>query len=140
LVARALIGLGLAPGERVCLLGSNRPEWVEMDLGIMAAGGVPAGIYTTHTPPSIGYILRHSKARFLLIEGPRLWSRLERVGAAFLSEAVEHIIMMPATELPGPASAGPRLERLRDPRLLTWERFLAHGDDVPPSRVDARVR
>ena len=57
-VARALIAAGLDTGSVVCILGNNRPEWVEMDLAAMAIGAIPAGIYQTCSPEEIEYILK----------------------------------------------------------------------------------
>src|SRR5260221_14495028 len=58
--ARGFISLGHQPGENVCILGFNRIEWLVSDLAAMAAGGVPAGIYTTSSPEQVEYILSHS--------------------------------------------------------------------------------
>lgn len=46
----ALIALGLKPGESVCILGFNRPEWTIFDLASMWAGGHAAGIYASNSP------------------------------------------------------------------------------------------
>ncbi|MCA9714149.1 MAG: AMP-binding protein [Myxococcales bacterium] len=142
-VARALIDLGLRPGDRVCLLGFNRPEWVEMALGCMAVGVIPAGIYTGHAPAAIAHILRHSRARALLLEDLRYWPKLERTGDALAG--LEHIVLMRATALP--ESSETRDDAARDPggpgadpRLLSWEAFLARGDAVPDSAIDVRGR
>src|SRR5277367_1252420 len=45
--ARALVALGVKPGDVVCIFGYNRPEWVIMDIAAMMAGAAPAGIYFT---------------------------------------------------------------------------------------------
>src|SRR5690348_12854992 len=47
--ARAYVGLGVKPGEKVSIVGPNRPEWLIADLGAIAAGAVPAPIYPTLT-------------------------------------------------------------------------------------------
>src|SRR5574341_2285259 len=67
--AHALMALGMAPGERVGILGENRPEWLYSDLGIQSAGGVSVGVYATNSPEQVGYILEHSDARFVVAEG-----------------------------------------------------------------------
>src|SRR5690242_2373604 len=41
------LGLGIAPGERVALLCSTRPEWTYCHLAITLAGGVVVPIYPT---------------------------------------------------------------------------------------------
>ena len=61
-VARALMALGFQPGETVCILGFNRPEWAIMDIGAMAAGGAPAGIYTTCSSSEVVYIVQHAES------------------------------------------------------------------------------
>ena len=38
------------------------------DVGAMAAGAIPAGIYTTSSPAECAYILNHSEAPVLLVE------------------------------------------------------------------------
>ena len=39
-IARGLIDLGLAPGERAAVLCTTRPEWTYASFGISSAGGV----------------------------------------------------------------------------------------------------
>src|SRR4051812_19985201 len=67
-VARALVALDFKPGEKVCILGFNREEWVAFDLGAMVAGGAPAGIYTTCSPNEVQYIIDHSESPIVLLE------------------------------------------------------------------------
>ncbi|MGH2348310.1 MAG: AMP-binding protein, partial [bacterium] len=68
-VANALIALGVAPGERVGVIGENRPEWLYSDLGIQSAGGVTTGIYATNSPEQVHYILEHAESRVIIVEG-----------------------------------------------------------------------
>jgi long-chain acyl-CoA synthetase len=67
-VAAGLVGAGLRPGDRVAILGQNRPEWLYCHLGTMAAGGATCGIYPTSSSDQIAYLLGHSEARFLFLE------------------------------------------------------------------------
>jgi len=67
-VAAGLMSLGLARGERVAILGDNRPEWLYCDLGTMAAGGVTCGVYPTSAPEQIAYVVGHSETRILFVE------------------------------------------------------------------------
>jgi long-chain acyl-CoA synthetase len=59
-VAMGLISLGLKKGECVSIISENRPEWVYSDFGIMSAGGVTAGVYTTNAAEQCGYIVQNS--------------------------------------------------------------------------------
>ncbi len=67
-VAAGLISLGVGPGERVAILGENRPEWLICDLAAMTAGAVTCGIYTTSAPEQVAYIIGHSEAKVVFIE------------------------------------------------------------------------
>ncbi|AXI81057.1 long-chain fatty acid--CoA ligase [Peterkaempfera bronchialis] len=61
--ARAMIALGVRPGDRVALWGPNCPEWIFTALGIQAAGGVLVPLNTRFKAEEAGYILRKSGAR-----------------------------------------------------------------------------
>ena len=74
--AKALIALGFAPGQTVCILGFNRPEWAILDVGSMAAGGAPAGIYTTCSGPEVAYIVHHAESPVLLVEDQGQWDKI----------------------------------------------------------------
>jgi len=67
-VAMGLISLGLKKGECVSVISENRPEWVYSDFGIMSAGGVTAGIYTTNSAEQCSYIVQNSESRFYIAE------------------------------------------------------------------------
>ena len=77
--ARALISLGFAFGDRACILGFNRPEWVIFDLAAMMAGGAPAGIYTTCSPDEVAYILNHSESPVVLLENEEQWLQVRQL-------------------------------------------------------------
>src|SRR5687768_3950134 len=68
LAARALMALGVEPGECVVLIGANSPEWFIGNVGAIAAGGIPAGIYTTSTAEQCKYIAQHCEARVAFVE------------------------------------------------------------------------
>ena len=124
-VARALMTLGLEPGHRVCILGFNRPEWVLMDVGTMAAGGVPAGIYTTSSPAEIQYIAHHTEAQVILVEDHGQWNKVKEVREQL--PALKHVVLMD-----GAASVD-------DDLVLTWDEFLAKADGTEETALDARV-
>ena len=67
-VAAGLIALGLQQGDRVAVLGENRPEWLFCHLGTMSAGGVTCGVYPTSAPEQVAYVVGHSEAKVLFVE------------------------------------------------------------------------
>ncbi len=113
---RALLALGFEPGQTVCILGFNRPEWAVMDIAAMGAGGAPAGIYTTCSPVEVRYIVSHAEAPIILVENEDQWRKVlaERSNMPNL----KHVVTMKGC----PAIA--------DDMVMTWEEFLAKGDGV----------
>jgi fatty-acyl-CoA synthase len=77
-LANALLGLGLAPGDRVALLAYNAAEWMEIYAALAAAGLVAVPINFRLTPPEIAYIVQHSEARALIAQD-ELVDRLQPV-------------------------------------------------------------
>jgi long-chain acyl-CoA synthetase len=67
-VAGGLLSLGFRKGERGAILATSRPEWVIIDLGILAAGGATSTIYTSNTAEESAYILEDSGARVCFVE------------------------------------------------------------------------
>jgi HIP---CoA ligase len=68
-VAAALIGGGLAPGDRVAVWGPNDHYWVLAALGTLAAGGVLVPVSTRFTGPEALDAIGRSGARALFVAG-----------------------------------------------------------------------
>ena len=62
-----LVSLGLRPGDVVCIIGDNEPEWFWGEFAIQAAGGIATGIYVDSTPSEVKYIAAHSGAKFAIV-------------------------------------------------------------------------
>jgi acyl-CoA synthetase (AMP-forming)/AMP-acid ligase II len=67
-LANALLGLGLAPGDRVAILAYNRIEWMEIYIALAKAGLVAVPVNFRLLAPEIQYIVEHSSARALIVE------------------------------------------------------------------------
>ncbi len=92
-LANALIHLGVRPGDGVALIGSNRPDWVISQMGISAAGAVPAPIYVTNTVDQVAYIVRHCRAKVAICDDEaRLQKYLQALDEGLVD--VDHIITM----------------------------------------------
>jgi long-chain acyl-CoA synthetase len=61
-----LISLGLEPGDKVSILGENKPEWYWAELGVQAAGGVVIGIFTDCMSNEVKYFVGHSDSKFVI--------------------------------------------------------------------------
>src|SRR5258708_33066827 len=75
-LARGLVALGIAPGDRVALAAESRPEWVIADLAIMSAGAITVPAYTTNTIEDHRHILGNSGARAVITSKPPLSERI----------------------------------------------------------------
>jgi len=84
--------IGLQPGDRVCLVSENRPEWLISDLGIMAAGCVTVPTYTTNTVRDHSHILENSAARAVIVSSQKLAKNL--VPAVLTQNECRHVIGM----------------------------------------------
>jgi long-chain acyl-CoA synthetase len=122
--ARALITLGVEPGGTVSILGFNRPEWSIMLLAAMAAGGAGSGIYTTNSPQEVQYIVEHAESSVVLLENEHQWTKIEQVRDQL--PKLRHVVMMRGT-------------KIDDPLVLSWEAFLARGDETEESVLDQRI-
>ncbi len=80
-IAKGLIALGIAPGERVSILSDTRPEWTIADLGSFCAGTVVAPIYHTNSPEECEYVLRHSEAQAVFCEDASQLAKINLIKA-----------------------------------------------------------
>jgi len=61
-----LISLGLEPGDKVSILGENKPEWYWAEIATQSARGVVVGIFTDCMPKEVKYFVEHSDSRFII--------------------------------------------------------------------------
>jgi len=62
-----LVSLGLEPGDVVCIIGDNEPEWFWAEFATQAAGGIATGIFVDSIPSEVKYIAAHSDAKFAIV-------------------------------------------------------------------------
>jgi long-chain acyl-CoA synthetase len=118
---KALMKMAVGEGDVVSILGNNRPEWSLMLLGAMGAGGTGAGIYASNAPEEVSYIVNHSESKVIIAEDSTQFEKI-------LSEwnnmpTLAHVVMMEGAETHS------------DGRVMSWEDFLASGDDIDDSVV-----
>ena len=103
---------GILPGDRVALVSTNRPDYLEALFGIWAAGAMAVPANAKLHPKEIGFILEHSGAK-LVLAGPK-----EAAGLGAVSGS------LPVLELGSPE----------------WQAALAHEPaTVHPARPEDRA-
>ncbi|RYJ01016.1 MAG: hypothetical protein EON47_12090, partial [Acetobacteraceae bacterium] len=120
-LAAALRQAGVRPGDVVAIMAPNTPEMLEAHYGVPMAGGVLLTINIRLDGPAIGFILRHSEAKFLLVD--REFTRVVR-GAVPEGLPVVDII---DSEAPAGEPLGAQ----------DYEGFLAGGDPAAPIHTPA---
>jgi long-chain acyl-CoA synthetase len=115
----ALAGEGLAPGERVAVMLKNCVEWVIFDQAALGLGLVTVPLYLDDRPESGAYILKHSGAKLLLIEG-----RFQHKKIADMTGSVATLERIVSLTRPDAEPA--------DPRLAVAADWLAAAGAPPP--------
>ncbi|HEV8586239.1 MAG TPA: AMP-binding protein, partial [Methylomirabilota bacterium] len=67
-IALGLASLGFRRGDKVAIVGDNRPELYWAVLATQALGGVPVPLYQDSIEKEIEYIIDHAEARFAIVE------------------------------------------------------------------------
>lgn len=75
-LAAGLIARGFEAGGHAGILSENRREWVQAQLGIMAAGGVTVGMYPTSPAAEIEHLARASDTSVLFIEDQEQFDKI----------------------------------------------------------------
>lgn len=66
--AQCLIHLGLKVGVGVGIMGFNHPVWFIINMAIIKAGGVVAGMYTTNSAETCEHIINDSNSKIVFVE------------------------------------------------------------------------
>jgi long-chain acyl-CoA synthetase len=68
--------LGIQKGDKVALLSENRPEWVVVDLAVMAIGAVVVPLHLTLSSEAMQVIFTHCQAKMLIVSNETLLDRV----------------------------------------------------------------
>ncbi|MFD1860136.1 long-chain fatty acid--CoA ligase [Aeromicrobium camelliae] len=131
LVGHGLLALGVQPGDRVAVHSENRREWLFSDIGITAVRAVTVGLYPTNPAPEVRHVLSDSGSSVLIAEDQEQVDKtLEIVNEL---PDLKHIVYIDPRGIRG---------RYTDPRLMSWEEFLALGEEhraQHPGAVEERA-
>ncbi|WP_314247943.1 AMP-dependent synthetase/ligase [Streptomyces kutzneri] len=119
-VGRALLGLGVAAGERVAVLAETRPRWTYTHLGLLAAGAVLVPVYPTAGEEELAWVLADSEAVVVVCDDGRQAARVEELRPKL--PALRAVVLM--DELPAlPGAAA-------EPELLARAAAVTPGADA----------
>jgi long-chain acyl-CoA synthetase len=113
--ACGLACLGIEKGDRVAIIGENRPEWLYSDLAAMCSGAVSVGIYTTSSAQQCEYVVGHSGSSIFIAEDE------EQLDKALmfrpLTPALKKIIVIDTKGL----------QRFSDSMVMTFDELMEMG-------------
>ncbi len=78
-LALGLKSLGLNKGDRVALIGSNRPRLYWAMVAIQSCGAVPVPVYQDSVAEEMQYVLEHAGARFIFCENQEQVDKVQSV-------------------------------------------------------------
>ncbi|MEU5125324.1 AMP-dependent synthetase/ligase [Streptomyces mobaraensis] len=123
-VGRALLTLGVRPGDRVAVLARTRPEWTYVQLAALAAGAVVVPVYPTAGDEELGWVLSDSGASVAVAEDASQAARIAALRARL--PGLRHVVVME-----GAAEGYPFLAQIEVTASLS--ELLDRADHVTPS-------
>jgi long-chain acyl-CoA synthetase len=145
-IALFLAQTGVAIGDRVAIFAANRVEWMVTAHALQAAGGVMVPIYPASTASQAGYVVEHSDAKVVFVDGFDLLARVLDSWASY--QAVKHLVWMGGPLDLARIVEGRKAKGLATPavaellaKIVPWSDALAAGaarDVEDPAAFDAR--
>jgi len=77
-------------GDKLAIIGENRPQWLFSQLAAQALGGISVGIYQESLPEQLVYYLNDCEARIVIVEDQEQVDKLLEIEAQI--PLVKHII------------------------------------------------
>ncbi|MEI4507324.1 AMP-binding protein [Sphingopyxis sp. CCNWLW253] len=89
-LAHALVGMGIAKGDRVAFAMRNLPEWPVIFFAIASIGAIAVPLNAWWTGAELAYGIQDSGAKLLIVDGERHERIREHIGAM---PAIENVIV-----------------------------------------------
>ncbi|WP_373049975.1 AMP-dependent synthetase/ligase [Thalassovita aquimarina] len=125
-----LLALGLEKGQPVQILSEDRREWLYVDLGVAAVGGIPSGVYTTDSAEQLAYLINDSGAPFLFVENDEQLDKFLKVRDQM--PGLRKVIVFDRDGLAG----------FSDPQVMFWDELMAMGqaeEQANPKKFEATL-
>jgi long-chain acyl-CoA synthetase len=115
--ARAFVGLGLAAGERVAIMGDACEDWVICDLAAQALGAIVYGVYPTASASEVEYQMRDGGAALFVAQDQEYVDKI--LAFADRLPELKWIVVLDDSAMFGYAH----------PKLRTYRALVASADD-----------
>jgi long-chain acyl-CoA synthetase len=127
-LALGLLSLGMAPGDRVLIIGDNAPQWYMAMLAVQANRGVAVGLFADLPPEEIEFIARNAGAKFAVVEGQEQVDKFLQIVEAL--PAVQKLVNWTYKGL----------AKVAGNRLIGWRETLKLGESYESSHPGAFER
>ncbi len=128
--ALGLASLGLQRGDKLCIVGDNRPEWMVAELAAQACGAASVGLYQDSQATEMAYVVAHCDARFVVAEDQEQVDKMLEIRDRIPN--VERVIYWDPKGM----------RQYRDPWLLTFQELTTRGEAAhaeAPDRFEEMV-
>ena len=115
-VAMGLAGLGVASGDFVAIMATNRPEHVLADQAAVHAGATPTSFYFTLAPEQIRYVAGHCEAKVAVLEDRDMLKRWQDIREEL--PALAHVVLLDGAE------------EADGPDIVGWDKLVRRGREA----------
>jgi long-chain acyl-CoA synthetase len=115
-VAMGLAGLGVARGDFVAIMATNRPEHVLADQGAVHAGATPTSFYFSLAAEQIRYVAGHCEAKVAVLEDRDMLKRWQELPEDL--PALQHVVLLDGAE------------DAEGPGVLGWDELVRRGREA----------
>ena len=127
--AGGLLAIGLERGDKVAILGDNRPEWLICHLATMTIGCVTCGVYPTSAAEQVAYVVGHSESTVLFVENEE---QVDKVLQIFSELSLKQVVVWDPKGLWG----------FSHPRIIFFDEFMEQGKgylEAHPESISERM-
>jgi len=127
--AGGLLAIGLERGDKVAILGDNRPEWLICHLATMTIGCVTCGVYPTSAAEQVAYVVGHSESTVLFVENEE---QVDKVLQIFSELSLKQVVVWDPKGLWG----------FSHERIILFDEFMEQGKgylEAHPESISGRM-
>ena len=127
-ISLGLTSLGVGRGDKVAILGDNRPAWICAELAAQSAGAASVGIYQDSNLNEVAYVIDHCDAKVVVAEDQEQVDKI--------LEMIDRLPKVQAVVYDDPRG----LRSYKHPLLMSLDSLKERGRALDPAMFDASVR